>query len=142
MLAVVLSASCAGSRGGSLNTGAMAFDDVRVRRIVLAALEAEAAGSGSDSLYLAETIIVSNGRIRRTPPRLAGMATGGNVRLLETLVEITPGLAWVSARYQWMSGENRSVETGRATFILVPVGGDWKIRHAHSSTVLPWESER
>ena len=142
MLAVVLSASCVGSRGGSLNTGAMAFDDVRVRRIVLAALEAEAAGSGSDSLYLAETIIVSNGRIRRTPPRLAGMATGGNVRLLETLVEIAPGLAWVSARYQWMSGENQSVETGRATFILVPVGGDWKIRHAHSSTVLPWESER
>jgi ketosteroid isomerase-like protein len=41
--------------------------------------------------------------------------------------------------YRWLNVETRQAEAGRATLVLEQRPGAWRIVHAHSSQLLPWD---
>lgn len=108
--------------------------EAQVSAVINHALEAEALGQSSDSLYSTSAVIVVNGRTRSTPPLFAAIGTGGEVAISSSQLDIRPGLAWGLVQYRWNSREGVTRE-GRATFVLRPGDdGRWRIEHVHSSS--------
>ncbi|HXV85768.1 MAG TPA: nuclear transport factor 2 family protein, partial [Gemmatimonadales bacterium] len=60
---------------------------------------------------------------------------GGRATVVGSALEISSYLAWASVDYRWVAGDGRSGVTGRATFVLERLGGTWRIKHLHSSSV-------
>lgn len=112
--------------------------DQDVTTIVRLALEREPFGTAPDSLFSPLTVFISNGREQHIVPRYAGMGNGGAVRITGMTGEVTPPYAWTLASYRWESAEG-VVSEARATFLLQQTGNRWRIRHVHSSLVLPWQ---
>ena len=132
-----LAACSPAQRSGGTITPAP-LDDQSVRAVIRGALAADARGESADSLYVIGASVIANGRPRLAPPRYAGTGSGGQIAVNSILSEITPGLAWVAVRYEWV-GPNGVAEPAYATFVLEPLAGNWRIKHVHSSTMLPWE---
>jgi SnoaL-like domain len=113
------------------------LENEQVRRTMTAAIEADAAGTAADSLYLIGAIVIADGLPVTRPPRFAGVQSGGAVSVTGTTLEVTPYLAWGVLDYQWTPvGRGRSA-FGRATFVLERAGGSWRIKHLHSSALEP-----
>jgi SnoaL-like domain len=111
------------------------LENEQVRRTMTAALEADAAGTPADSLYLIGAIVIADGLPVTAAPRFAGVQPGGAASVTGTTLEVTPYLAWGVLDYQWTpSGRGRSA-CGRATFVLERAGGSWRIKHLHSSAL-------
>lgn len=107
------------------------------------ALSLDAAGSrAGDTLYASDAIVIRNAQIRLAAPRFAGISPGatGRVTISATSVTMASRVAWVLVDYRWTNAADRRIEAGRATFICEQRGGSWKIVHAHSSQLLPWDS--
>jgi hypothetical protein len=134
---VVLAAACARPRAtipaASGTTG-------QVEDIVRLALTLDAARDrAADSLYAPEAIVVANARVRLSPPRFAVMGSAGRVTIAAATVTLHGTFAWAMVDYRWINPTQRQADAGRATFVLEERLGRWRIIHAHSSQLLPWD---
>ncbi len=111
------------------------LENENVRNVMSAALLADAAGQGADSLYLVGATIVADGVPVRLPPRFAGVKRGGTAAVTGTTLEITPYLAWGLLEYRWTPGAGGQPAFGRGTFVLERTGGSWRIKHLHTSSL-------
>jgi SnoaL-like domain len=119
---------------------AIGFDDERaILSLVQSALNMDAGGVKLDSLYTTSAIIVANGAERTAAPLFAGIGTGGTVRISSLTGNASPPFGWAYAAYRWTSSDASITESAMATFVLTRADGRWRIRHAHSSLVLPWQ---
>jgi hypothetical protein len=115
-------------------TGGSDASEAKVTDIITAALDAEAQGHRSDSLYASSAVIVVNGRTRSFSPLFAGIGTGGEVAITSSQLQIRTGIAWGLVNYRWETRDNVARE-GQATFVLAETGnGRWQIQHVHSSS--------
>ena len=109
--------------------------EAAINQVVSAALEAEAAGRPTDTLFVPKPIVVVNGRTRTIPPLFAAIAPGGVVAVTSSQLEIRQGLAWSLVDYRWEATGYNLVREGQATLILsMQQDGHWRISHAHSSS--------
>ena len=119
-----------------VTTGATQADyqEGEVTAVITGALEGEAAGVATDTLYTSSALIVVNGRIRSTSPLFAGIGQGGQIVITSSQLEIRPSSSWSAVDYRWQSRDGAARE-GRATFVLAQVEpGKWRIQHVHSSS--------
>jgi len=115
-------------------TGGSDASEAKVTDIITAALDSEAKGHPSDSLYARSVVIVVNGRTRTFSPLFAGIGSGGEVAITSSQVQIRAGIAWALVNYRWETRDNVARE-GQATFVLTEMGnGRWQIQHVHSSS--------
>lgn len=112
-----------------------AFEQPAIRQAITAALEADAAMNDADSLYVIGATVIADGWPRQRAPRYAGVQTGGQTAVTASALEITAFLAWGTVDYRWTARSGGGVALGRATFVLERMGGTWRIKHAHSSSV-------
>jgi hypothetical protein len=105
-----------------------------VTAVITDALNAEASGQRSESLFAPSAVIVVNGRTRTLSPLFAGVAAGGQVVVTSSQLEIRNGISWGLVEYRWESRDGVTRE-GRATFVLTQTtAANWRIQHAHSSS--------
>ena len=133
---------CGGGQAPQTNVAIVQVDNRAVLAVVRQALEGEALGFATDSLYTASALIVANGATRTQAPRYAGLAKGGRVTITEMSGEVFASTAWTFASYRWRSNDDRVMEFGVATFLLArdQATRSWRIKHAHSSLLPPWEN--
>jgi hypothetical protein len=110
-----------------------------VDALVRAALTLDAgADRTADTLYAPEAVVFSNARQRFAFPRYAGVSYGGRITIAAATVNLVGAWAWAVVDYRWI-GSRSQAEAGRATFILARKSNGWRIVHAHSSQLLPWD---
>ncbi|GBD31443.1 MAG: hypothetical protein KatS3mg081_1153 [Gemmatimonadales bacterium] len=129
--------ACASGGGAVPAVPAPVLEHEQVRAVVQEALQADAASRSADTLYAIGASVVADGLPRTAPPRFAGIRTGGSVMVSNIALEITPFLAWATAEYRWLTPEGSLGALGRATFVLERLGGQWRIKHVHSSAIQP-----
>lgn len=112
--------------------------DQDVTGMVRLALEREPFGAAPDSLFSPVAVFISNGREQHIVPRYAGVGVGGAVRITGMTGEVRPPFAWTLVTYRWEAADGTSADA-KATFLLQQTGDRWRIRHVHSSLVLPWQ---
>jgi ketosteroid isomerase-like protein len=111
-----------------------------IQTLARLALTLDAAGDRrADTLYAPDALVIGNARERLAAPRFAGISLGGRVTITAATVTLEGRFAWVLVDYRWLNQAERRAEAGRATFICERRENSWKIVHAHSSQVLPWE---
>lgn len=137
--ALLTAAGCATRPAGPVAVGAQA-DDREILALVRQSLQADASGQPANDLYLPNSTVIANGADRRTPPRFAGVGAGGRVRVTAVNGYVEAGFAWATADYQWVAGDGNASEAAKATFLMERLDGRWRIRHVHSSLVLPWQT--
>jgi ketosteroid isomerase-like protein len=107
--------------------------------LIRGALVLDAAGDRqADTLYAPEAVVFSNARQRFASPRYAGVSYGGRITIAALAVNLMGSWAWAVVDYRWI-GSQRNAEVGRATFVLARKQPGWRIVHAHSSQMLPWD---
>ena len=114
-------------------------DTQQILALVRQAMDIDSRGGLAEHLYVQPPLIVVNGSMRTGWPRFAGVGTGGTTRISEVTAGVNTPTAWAHASYRWVSADGTNTEDGRVTFFLENEGGGWRIKHAHSSTVPPWE---
>jgi hypothetical protein len=118
----------------STNVSQGDFQESAVTAVITGALEGEAAGQPTDTLFTSSALIVVNGRVRSAPPLFAGIGQGGQVIISSSQLQIRPATAWSAVDYRWQSRDGVARE-GRATFVLTQLApGRWQIQHVHSSS--------
>ena len=129
-----------GSRAVSWRPVTAAATSSDVDRMVRQALLFDASRDvGADSLYAPDAVVVANARVRLGHPRYAGVGYGGRVTVAAASVTLSGEFAWATLDYRWFNMAQRQAEAGRATFVLAKRPSGWKIIHAHSSQLLPWD---
>lgn len=110
-------------------------NEVEISSVIEQALEADSRSQPADSLYSPHAVVIAEGRVRRLPPRFAGIGSGGEVAITNTQLEMRGTAAWGDVEYRWQSGRSNRAEVGRASFVLTPAQGrrGWWIVQAHSS---------
>jgi hypothetical protein len=110
-------------------------NEVEISSVLEQALEADSRSQPADSLYSPHAVVIAEGRVRRLPPRFAGIGAGGKVAITSTQLEMRGTAAWGDVEYRWESGRSNRVEVGHASFVLTPARGGrgWWIVQAHSS---------
>lgn len=133
---------CGGGQAPQTGVAVVQADNRAVLAVVRQALEGEPLGLATDSLYTPTALVVANGATRTQPPRFAGLAQGGRVTITEMSGEVFATTAWTFASYRWRSSDDQVMELGVATLLLTrdDVTGNWRIKHAHSSLLPPWEN--
>jgi hypothetical protein len=129
-------------RGGVPPSPPVAGASGEVQTLVRVALTLDAAADrAADSLYAPDAVVIANARGRLAAPRFAGISYGGRVTVAAETVTIAGRFAWVMVDYRWSNAQQRLAEAGRATFVCEQRegGAGWKIVHAHSSQLLPWD---
>jgi hypothetical protein len=132
---LVAVAGCARAAAPVPTVQAPLLENENVRRVVTAALLADAAGRDVDTLYMVGATVVADGLPVRMPPRFAGVRRGGTASATGATLEITPYLAWGVMEYQWAPAAGGAPAYGRATFVLERAGGSWRIKHLHTSAL-------
>jgi hypothetical protein len=131
---LVLACGPRGPAGPPTLEGPLPLDDL-ASTIVTEALAADARLASADSLYETGATVVADGEVRYRPPRYAGVAPGGAIAITSTRTELRAGLAVIQVEYRWYSTVAAVVREAVATFIIGPnARGEWRIRHAHSSS--------
>jgi SnoaL-like protein len=143
VLGAVLSTGCVhrAPRATAATQPAAAFGSPGlIQTIAHQALQLDAAGDrAADTLYAPEALVVANARVRFAAPRFAGIGYGGRVIVAAATVTLEGRFAWVMVDYRWINARQNQAEAGRATLVCEDKPKGWKIVHAHSSQVLPWD---
>jgi SnoaL-like domain len=107
----------------------------RIAELASAALSADAQLQSADSLYAPGAEIVVNGEHVSSPPRYAGLGTGGQVVVSASRVDLAGRFAWALLEYRWLAPDRNLLREGRATFVFAQQADRrWLIVHAHSSS--------
>jgi ketosteroid isomerase-like protein len=143
LVAVVLAAGCVSRTrrltpsGGAIT--ALGTPDV-VQAMARQALMLDAVGiRAADTLYAPEALVVANARVRFAAPRFAGVGYGGRITVASAAVTLEGRFAWVVVDYRWVNSQGNQAEAGRATLLYEQRSNGWRIVHAHSSQLLPWD---
>lgn len=143
LAALVVVACVTRTRRGTPGVGAPASalgTPEQIQTIARQALQLDAtADRAADTLYAPEALVVANARVRLAPPRFAGVGYGGRITVAAATVTLEGRFAWVMVDYRWINSQQQQAEAGRATFVCEEKGRGWKIVHAHSSQLLPWD---
>lgn len=133
----VLLLGCAGKPAPESRPATEEAGEIEVGQTMEEALEADGQSTAADSLYAPYATVIADGRLRRAPPRYAGVAGEGEVAITNTQLQLRGGVAWGTADYRWVSERANVAMSGRASFVLVPAQGrsGWWIVQAHSSTL-------
>jgi len=123
----------------TVSTTSVTTADRSVMTIVRRALDNDAADIVSDSLYSSNATVVTNGSEYTAGKRYAGVGPGGLIRISNMSGDVNQRLAWAYVSYRWMSPDGAITQSARASFVLQLENGAWRIKHAHSSLVLPWQ---
>jgi len=140
LLLVVAVAGCGGAARAAESDVRMVVDqaaDESLVDLIAAALAADARLELAAPLYTTGAMVLANGEVRQLPPRYAGLATGGEVEVSNSQIEVREGMAWATVAYRWVSRAQGVAREAVATFVLVPAergGVGWRIHHAHSSS--------
>ncbi|HEU5262113.1 MAG TPA: nuclear transport factor 2 family protein [Gemmatimonadales bacterium] len=111
-----------------------------IQTIARQALALDAAGDrAADTLYAPDALVVANARVRLAAPRFAGIGYGGRVTVATATTTLEGRFAWVMVDYRWINSRQNQAEAGRATLVCAEQSHGWKIVHAHSSQLLPWD---
>jgi hypothetical protein len=134
---LTLAAACATSRMPETRALSTGGGEAEVSRVIEEALLADSRGQSADTLYAPYVTIVADGRLRRAPPRFAGVAPQGELAITNTQLQSRGGAAWSDVEYRWVSDQSNRFQLGRASFVLTPAQGrqGWWIVQVHSSTV-------
>jgi len=110
-------------------------NEAEISGIIEQALEADSRSQPADSLYSPHAIVIAQGRVRRLPPRFAGIGVDGEVAITSTQLEMRGTAAWGAVEYRWESNRSNRAEVAHASFVLTPAQGrrGWWIVQAHSS---------
>jgi hypothetical protein len=132
---LVLIGACAHQRIPEARSIVGGGNEAEISSVLEQALEADSRSQPADSLYSPHALVIAEGRVRRLPPRFAGIGTGGEVAITNTQLEMRGTAAWGDVEYRWQSGRANRAEVGRASFVLTPAQGrrGWWIVQAHSS---------
>jgi hypothetical protein len=134
---LILVAACGGGRRIPETRAVVAgASEVEINRVIEEALQADVRSQPADSLYSSHAMVIADGRVRRLPPRFAGVAAGGEIAITSTQMEIRGGTAWGDVEYRWVSDRTYQARSARASFVLTPAQGrqGWWVVQAHSST--------
>lgn len=99
----------------------------------------ESALEEPDSLFAPEALVIADGELRRSVPRLAGVGLGGTLQLVTTRVSASGAYVWGVIEYRWLPMfESDAVRVGVATVMVARLrDGSWRIVHLHSSSPAP-----
>lgn len=111
-------------------------NELEISRIIEGALEADSRGEPAESLYAPFASVIAEGRLRREPPRFAGVAVQGEVAITNTQLQTRGTAAWGNLEYRWVSNRSNRAQVGHASFVLTPAQhrAGWWIVQLHSST--------
>jgi hypothetical protein len=109
--------------------------EVEINRVIEAAIEADGRAEPADSLYAPYATVIADGRLRRGPPRFAGVAEEGEIAITNTQVQTQGATAWGDVEYRWVSARSNRAQMARASIVLTPAQRrpGWWIVQAHSS---------
>lgn len=109
--------------------------EVRIREL----MRSESSLVEPDSFLADGAIVLADGELRGSAPRLAGVGVGGNLQLVSTRVSASGPFVWAIVEYRWLPMfENDPVGFGLATLVIGrDLEGAWKVMHMHSSSARP-----
>ncbi len=89
-----------------------------------------------DSFFAEGAIVLADGELRGSVPRLAGVGLGGTIQLVSTRVSTSGGFVWAIIEYRWLPMfESDVIRFGVATLVFGrDREGAWKLMHMHSSS--------
>jgi hypothetical protein len=89
-----------------------------------------------DSFFAEGAIVLADGELRGSVPRLAGVGLGGTIQLVSTRVSASGGFVWAIIEYRWLPMfESDVIRFGVATLVFGrDREGAWKLMHMHSSS--------
>lgn len=89
-----------------------------------------------DSLLANEALVIADGELRRSVPRLAGVGLGGTLQLVTTRVAASGAYVWAIIEYRWLPMfESDAMRFGLATLVIARLrDGTWRLVHLHSSS--------
>ena len=133
-------AACGPSKPRSDFGVTVAGTTVQVDALIRAALQLDAGSSrAADTLYASDAVVIANGRMRFAHPRFAGISYGGRIILGSSSVTVEGRWAWAVVDYRWIGSQPNQIESGRVTVVCRYDRAAWRIVHAHSSQLLPWD---
>jgi hypothetical protein len=134
---LAVTAACGSRKVPEMRPLASSGHEVEISRIMEAALELDGRGESADTLYAPYATIIADGKLRRMPPRFAGVSADGEVAITNSQLQARSTAAWADVEYRWVSERSNRAQGGRASFVLAPAQGrpGWWIVQAHSSTV-------
>ena len=136
LVLLALTAACGTRQVPETRALASGGNEVEISRILESALLLDSRGQPADSLYAPYATIIADGRLRRMPPRFAGVSADGEVAITSSQLQARSTAAWGEVEYRWVSDHANRAQLGRASFVLAPAQGrqGWWIVQAHSST--------
>jgi hypothetical protein len=92
-----------------------------------------------DSFLATGAIVLADGELRNSAPRLAGVGLGGAIQLISSRVSVVGSFVWAILEYRWLPMfENDTIRFGVATLIIGRArDGEWRVLHMHSSSERP-----
>jgi hypothetical protein len=132
-----LLAACGSGRMPEARPLAGGGNEVEINRLMEEALAADGRGESADSLYAPYATVTADGKLRRRPPRFAGISGDGEIAITSTQLQSSAGAAWGDVEYRWVTARSNRVQVGRASLVVTAARGrpGWWIVQAHSSTV-------
>ena len=109
--------------------------ELRIREL----LESESSLVAPDSFLAEGAIVLADGELRGSAPRLAGVGVGGTLQLVSTRVSSSGAFVWAILEYRWLPMfDTDPVGFGLATLVIGrDRTGTWKVMHLHSSSARP-----
>lgn len=88
-----------------------------------------------DSLFADGALVITDGEVRSSLPRLAGVGVGGRVQLVTSHVATTGAFVWGVIEYRWVPlFESDALRVGVATLVIARQrDSTWRVIHLHSS---------
>jgi hypothetical protein len=132
---LLLLSACAPKRMPEFRSYSSAGSEAEINQVIEGALEADGRSQSADSLYAPYATVIADGRLRRGPPRYAGVAEEGEIAITNIQLQTRGAAAWGDVEYRWVSARSNRAQMGRASFVLTPAQGrpGWWIVQAHSS---------
>src|SRR3954467_10644933 len=96
---VLVVGACAPARMPETRSIVAGGNEVEISSVIEQALEADSRARPADSLYSPHATVIADGRVRRLPPRFAGVGAGGEVAITSTQLEMRGSAAWGDVEY-------------------------------------------
>src|SRR5258705_8446721 len=84
------------------------------------------ADRGADTLYTPDAVVVANARARLAAPRLAGVATSGQVTVTAATVTLQGRFSWGMLDYRGINAPQSQAEAARAGLVVGHRERAWK----------------
>jgi hypothetical protein len=113
----------------------MAADSI-AQAFIRQLLASEGALEEPDSLFAPGAVVIADGELRGSLPRLAGVGIGGRVQLVTSQVSTSGAFVWGVMEYRWIPlFESDALRVGVASVVIARRRDDsWRIVHLHSSS--------